>query len=215
MKKNTAGAAIIALGLLLPAAAQAEDWTGFYVAGQGGMVRLSDRADGGGGTYHSTDGWVGSAAVGYVFPFHVRAELEGTISGGHQLDASKFTAGMTGKVRLSDVRGMFNLYYDIPTGTAFKPYIGAGVGLMRVKFNANEYIGSSVVTGDDTDLAPAWQFAGGTAYNLIDKVDLTLDYRYVDTQKISAKVAVNGVPAGKVSGTLYNSEFRAGVRWGF
>lgn len=212
--KQITSAAIVALGIILPSAASAADWTGFYVAGQGGLVRLSDRSDTN-ATYNSQGGWVGSAAIGYAFPFHVRAEIEGGLSGGHKIDAAKFAPGITGNVRFADTRGMFNLYYDIPTGTALKPYIGAGAGVMRVKFNASEYGTGFVVTADDADIAPAWQFASGVAYNLIDNVDLTLDYRYIETQKVNAEVYVNGTPIGKTSGILYNSEFRTGLRWGF
>ncbi len=211
--KYLAGAAALCMALATTAA-QAEDWTGVYIAGQGGLVRMSDRATGG-GTYTSKDGWVGSAAVGYAFPFHMRAEIEGAMTDGNKFDAGKVPAIDAGKVQMSGQRVMANLYYDIPTGTAIKPYIGAGAGVMRVHSKANEYVGANLITVDDNDSSVTWQGAAGVAYNLIDKVDLTLDYRYFETQKMNFDYAVNGTPTGRTGGSLYGSEFRAGVRWGF
>ena len=59
------------------------------------------------------------AGLGYRFNDYLRADVRGDWAGNYDLAPG---ADMS----ISTVLG--NLYFDVPTGTAFTPYVGAGVG---------------------------------------------------------------------------------------
>ena len=100
-------------------------------------------------------------------------------------------------------RGLFaNLYWAFPAvgGGAWTPYVGAGVGVLRVSL---DYAATSVRTGDAdalialgrnpnaagvtsraaatlSDTLTGWQFMAGTRYRLGDNRSLNLKLRYAD-----------------------------------
>ncbi|MBS0239791.1 MAG: hypothetical protein JSR89_15340 [Proteobacteria bacterium] len=55
-------------------------------------------------------------------------------------DRSDYDVSRTDKVKLSRTTALFNLLYDIPTGTRFTPYVGGGFGFSwrQIKRNYNE-----------------------------------------------------------------------------
>ena len=46
---------------------------------------------------------------------------------------------------------MFNLYYDIPTGSAFTPYIGGGLGIVS-RQTKREFKDNGTCTGLQSDV---------------------------------------------------------------
>ncbi len=82
------------------------------------------------------------------------------------------------KIKIENNSVMLNAYYDIDTGTKFTPYVGAGLGMARLKVKH---------TGDDSDEnwskssnEFAWQLGAGVSYAATDNVSVDLGYRYVD-----------------------------------
>lgn len=61
-------------------------------------------------------------------------------------DTNAYDVGRSDIVKLSRTTGLFNLLYDIPTGTRFTPYIGGGVGFSWRRLRRN-YTESSQCIG--------------------------------------------------------------------
>ena len=131
----------------------------------------------------------GSIALGLRTPLSsgaVRAEIEYSRNGdakkSHTNDGEKFD------IKLKNQTLLFNAYYDFNTNTALTPYVGAGLGVARLKGTMNwvEELddGCSVGSGKSrTNFA--WQIGAGIAYNLNQNVAADLGYRYIDYGKLS------------------------------
>ena len=71
---------------------------------------------------------------------------------------------------------MFNLYYGIPTGTAFTPFIGVGIGESHVSWGDNfRARGPTIYDGTSTHFA--YQGIVGIDYALAPKWTFSADYR--------------------------------------
>jgi len=163
--------ALVAVLFTTSAYAQETDAWGFYV-----------RADAG---WSWTEGWnkdgnafVGGGGVGYQFGDWIRADIQVDWSGNYSnLDYwygfSSFTT----------VLG--NVYLDIPTGTFITPYVGGGAG--------------STFAGGDNGFT--YDFTGGAAFEITDRMAIDIGYRYIN---ISAEH--NGITG---------HQGLAGVRFGF
>jgi opacity protein-like surface antigen len=132
----------------------------------------------------------GSIALGLRTPVSlgaVRMEIEYARNG----DAKKSHTNKDDEkfdITLKNQTLLFNAYYDFNTNTAFTPYIGAGLGVARLKGTMNwvEDIddGSSISSGKSrTNFA--WQIGAGVAYNINENVAVDLGYRYIDYGKLS------------------------------
>jgi len=81
------------------------------------------------------------------------------------------------------VQSLFaNLYFDIATGTAFTPYVGAGLG---AAFLSSDGSVTTISTGstsnqDNNDTNFAWNAGLGVGYSLTKSCTLDLGYRYAD-----------------------------------
>jgi opacity protein-like surface antigen len=79
-----------------------------------------------------------------------------------------------------------NVYYDFATGTAFTPYVGAGLGMA---WNHTKGTGTVIATGATQDYhrttdSFAWNVGAGCAYTLTSNWSLSAGYRYVDLGKV-------------------------------
>lgn len=117
--------------------------------------------------------------------------------GGISIDTNDYSVARTDTVKLARTTGLFNLLYDIPTGTRFTPYIGGGVGFtwrsLRRNYSEDStcFDASNTVTGDyggcsgNTNLSPGEHISGssskqqldfaaavqaGIAYNITDQI---------------------------------------------
>lgn len=75
--------------------------------------------------------------------------------------------------------GMLNGYYDFDTGTPFKPFVGAGVGLGQVKLDDGR------TSNDDTGLA--YQLQTGVAYPINDRLSAQVAYRYLGVNDVKIR----------------------------
>lgn len=120
-----------------------------------------------------------NGAVGYQFD-HARAELD---LGYRQNSVDGVTVGDLPEV---DADGRFetwslaaNGYYDIPTGTAFRPYVGAGVGVARLV--ADDVSVDIPVVGeaelDESGVSLMFQAQAGLAYDFSEDASAFVGYR--------------------------------------
>jgi opacity protein-like surface antigen len=179
--------------------AESSSIKGFYAGGAVGVNILTDSDVEGGGTTTSVDfdtGYAGLGAVGYGFGNGLR--LEGEI-GYRDNDADDI-----GSAKAWDFMG--NLLYEFPSKGKFRPYIGAGIGAVRTEFEDGLVAGGNII--DDNDVVFGYQGIAGVAVALHERIDLTLDYRYLGTSDSTFSTAAGG----KVDAEYDSHTFMVGLR---
>lgn len=192
--------ALMALGAAAPAGAQ-QAALGPYVLGGAGLSLLEDSDVGGSvnARHEFNPGWAGLGALGYAFAngFRVEGELgyrRNNVDNG------------TGNAEAWTLMG--NALYDFTTGTAFTPYVGAGIGGARLNFN-NVPAGSTSI--DDADTVLAYQGLAGVTYELETNLKLDLGYRYLTTERPSFRTRAGGT----VDGDYDDHAVMLGLRYQF
>jgi len=90
--------------------------------------------------------------------------------------------------------GMLNALIDIETDDVpFTPYLGFGVGLVETDWDNVTGGGTATYGGSNTELS--WQAIIGLAAPLTDRLNLTLDYRYLDSGGQGFSAVTAGGPA--------------------
>jgi opacity protein-like surface antigen len=184
--RTTVSAGIVALlALLLPSAAWAQG-DAWYVAGGLGASLPADvdvRPTGVGMTARTVQldtGILFSGAVGRSFGnFRAEGELVYNTN-----NISTFTVPGVGALSASgDVSTlvlMLNGYFDFPTNSKWKPYIGGGIGGGNVSINSLSVQGMPAFADDGAVFA--YQFKVGVAYEFTQAMDGTLGYRFLGTE---------------------------------
>ncbi|MBM3539422.1 MAG: OmpA family protein [Alphaproteobacteria bacterium] len=167
---------LVAVSALIAVDAAAQQTNGWYIGGGIGANWLRD-SDVTGGVVNSKAeferGWAGVAALGYGLGNGFR--LEGEL-GYRNNDVDK-VSGASGGGDVSQWSLMGNALYDFQTGTAFTPYVGIGLGGVRVDVdNGRTFTGGRTINDDDTVFA--YQGILGVAYSLAPQWKLDLNYRY-------------------------------------
>ncbi|WP_395675263.1 OmpA family protein [Inquilinus sp.] len=156
-----------AAALLAVTPAMAQQVSGLYVGAGAGANFLQSNG------LNKDDYDVGPAGnlyVGYGFGNGFRTDLEASIrENSHDGNNHQTTYGL-----------MANGYYDFDFGSAFVPYVGAGVGLALV--DADFASGGGNRYFDSTKAKFAYQGIAGVAYNFAPNMAATLEYRYLGTQ---------------------------------
>lgn len=192
------GRVLTVLAVLLGGVSSASaDWErneGFYLTLHGGALFPTDtesrfRSPGlpsGFGTIdtHGNTGYRFGGAVGYRFPWILRLEAE-VSRGRSTLDSavvnSFFLRDVTVNAsgRVTTLSGMFNLYLDAPVDWWVQPYVGAGIGVVRLSAQDNRLAGNPFPLNDRETVFGFQVMAGGTV-ELMDSVELALQYRYMN-----------------------------------
>lgn len=77
-----------------------------------------------------------------------------TPTGGLTFDTQHYDVTRTDHIKVGRTTGMFNMYYDLETGTRFRPYIGAGLGVtwrqMKHKWKAEGECHHTTNSSDNT-----------------------------------------------------------------
>jgi opacity protein-like surface antigen len=179
--------AVVGAAHAQPAAPDAQ----WYVRGDAGYSFQSDvnstpkvKGDG---------GWTIDAAVGRAFGPNVRGE-------GEVLYSEDDQKSNDGKIKV--VAGLLNGYYDFDTGTAFRPFVGAGFGIAQVKLDGGP------IHDDDTGFA--YQLQTGVSYPINPQLSAQVAYRYL---------GVNDVKLGEglmhLNGDYHNQAVTAGLTYRF
>jgi opacity protein-like surface antigen len=125
-------------------------------------------------TYDS--GFVGSLAAGYDFANPVRLEIE-LIRHKNDLDITSYN-NFYGTFNEGDLKTrsfMLNGFYDVDTGSAWTPFVGAGMGWSKLDINDPGFNTS------DSDDVFTYQLIGGVAYAFNDQWSVDAQYRFMGT----------------------------------
>ncbi len=107
-------------------------------------------------------------------------------------------------------KGVFlNAYYDFNEGSRFRPYLGAGVGLVDTAINYSPS-GSPII--DDSATAFAYQGRAGASYNVNGPLDVFAEYTYRATEGVDSD---NQIFAGTLEAESSQSLVTAGARYNF
>ena len=231
----------------LPMTKPVEVGTGWYLRGDVGYAVSTDN-DGpsikvydGLGDYGSTTlgdnsisaDWSGSAGIGYHFNDWLRADVTAEYTKGDfsQLFGGVCTAANpVGNCALhQDFTAwgfMANGYIDLGTYAGITPYVGAGAGMMNVKWDPLylKCVNSAACTADgssrgESDWRFAYQFSAGIGYAITQNLKLDIGYRYFDVAGGNMfdfnggdqAIGATGVQ-GKDHG-FSSSQIRAGLRY--
>jgi opacity protein-like surface antigen len=129
--------------------APSSDVAGFYLRGDIGWSFLEWSGD-------DSSAITGGAGLGYQFTDYLRSDLRVDYAGVYSNGPDMSVTTVLG-----------NLYFDIPTGTAFTPYLGAGGGY-----------GWAPVDGAPDKDGFAYALMGGASYELTDSLALDVGYRF-------------------------------------
>jgi len=178
---------ILAAGLAagLSTAAMADGW---YVGADTGLnlvpsEKFKDDVDGK-FKLKNDQGFGLLGEAGYAFgQYRVEGELGWRYNSSNRLD----NKSATGNQQAYDL--FVNGLYDFKTGTAFTPFVGAGIGGV-------DLIAGKISNGTDTvknnDFAFAYQGIAGVSYALTQNLDLKADYRYLRTLDATYKIEEDG-----------------------
>ncbi len=194
--RSLAVASALALAATLSSAQAGQ---GFYVAGGGSGQFLQDS------TTTVTvlgfpiavvtafdPGFGVNGALGYAWDSHGRRgggaifRLEGEVLYKESDVDSLTVAGVgpfAGSGDVSALGLMANAWYGFRTGTAFRPYIGAGVGTANISLNSvgATILGVTFPLADDDDWVFAYQFGAGLSYELTSRIVVGVEYRFFAT----------------------------------
>lgn len=220
-------AAVFALvAVMAVGPAYSADKGGVYIGVKGGYEyrdndkkSISDRTGGDNSTnekWKSDSGYTVGGAVGYNFAgmgLPIRTEAEYLYHNQFKFDANNATTGTFSSK--TDIHTLFaNVYYDIQTGTAFTPYVGAGIGVawinQKVSSTFSQWSAANEGNYDTTTLA--WNVGAGVGYSLTENVVLDLGYRY--TSFGDGKKVDNG-PLSWQAKDLTAHEAMLGLRYQF
>lgn len=189
---------------------------GFYVGAALGGNFLTDSEIKGTGINNEAEykiGPAGALTLGWGFGNGLRTEIE-LAARSNEVDKVTGTGGGVNDGRMNAYSGMLNLLYDINTGTAFTPYLGAGIGWAFLDASDVRRVNGNR-TVDDNDNRFAYQGIAGVGYSISPQWKVALDYRYFATldPEFTAKTTA-GV------GTKVDSEYQShtvmlGLRYHF
>lgn len=165
------------------------------------------------------NGYAVNGQVGYAFANGLRVELEGAFTrygiqrhsgltvGGTNIDAvdvavltrgAPSAANPTVGTVLDDGRGRVsnfglfgNVFYDIETGSGFKPFVGAGIGYQWADVR---YRPSGVDVADDSDGGFAYQLMAGASFAVGERAEIFGQYTWRDRTD-TADIPLNLLPA--------------------
>lgn len=164
------------------------DRRGFYLSASGmwqGRQRASE-VDAANTFLDFSSGFSASAAVGYRFANNLRLEGEFTYFNNSiefasaQTPMTPVSGAAQGNVGLYSF--MANAYYDIPTNSRFRPYVGVGLGFYISRINELTATFFPFVplnpVNQTSETSFAFQFKAGVSYEISPKSEAFLGYRY-------------------------------------
>ncbi len=179
----------------------------FYIKGNVGigmpMDTDIDNLPNAAGTAEMTfdNGFIGSLAAGYDFANPMRMEIE-LIRQKNDLDITSYD-NFYGTLNEGDLKTrsfMLNGYYDVDTGSPWKPFVGVGMGWSKLDINHPGFSAS------DSDDVFTYQLIGGVAYAFNDTWSVDVQYRFMGT----SDATIDGVDFN------YNSnDLMLGLRYSF
>ncbi|HEV2560669.1 MAG TPA: outer membrane beta-barrel protein [Rhizomicrobium sp.] len=188
-------------------------------------------------TWNSDNGWDGFARFGAWIAPDWRVEVEGGYRGGDiksviaqtiefpSVDPSSNIAD----IPLTNLHGgmhaktlMVNAFYDADLDAPIRPFVGAGVGVLRADVNAGGTVTVCVevclletLTSGHGSTNFAWQAIAGASWPLSDRVDLQASYRYLRSEGVEwdSMVDPDIAAPGRFRGDYSDSSVSVGVQF--
>ena len=147
--------------------------------------------------------------IGYRRASLDRLSVDNDAGLGAAAGMAPLSGSLSASGHVSAISAMLNAYYDYDTGSAWRPYIDAGIGAARLSMHNVAASGVPVVDAFDTVFA--YQLGLGLGYEVTKSLTLAVEYRYFTTLDPTFKDA---------AGNSFNSEFTShnlalGVRYRF
>ena len=220
---GTVAAAGLSLGILSAQAADIEpvaEPATWYVSLFGGVSFLEDvdafyNGDEGDYSVETDPGYIVGGAVGMRIWDPVRLEVEVSYA---EWDADRVTAtdlpgSLTDSMR-GDLNALFllgNIWFDIDTGTVFRPYLGGGAGVGWADAHAS--FDDPPIGYGDGEMGFAFQLGGGVQVDLAEHVALDIGYRF----KAILDVDLDDVDGSGVyeSADFYSHNIQGGIIFSF
>jgi opacity protein-like surface antigen len=211
VKKSLITASIAAITAIAAFSnAQADErWPLWYLGLTGGYTYMGDEDVSGGSAskISPNNGFGVGGSIGYLpnssIPLLNSLRLEAEVTY-HQNDVGtvhlRDGGSVSGNGSFDSTAYMANIFYDLPTGSAWSPYIGGGVGVATLHLSSNSSIGNS----SSSDNEFAYQGMAGIGYSptSIPNTQWSLGYRYLGTSDAelgngtSVKYSTSSVEAG-------------------
>lgn len=168
------------------------------------------------------DGILGGASLGYAFPFGLRPELAFERRSNDlksiELPVSGLLGGQGGPA--DDVHGrevtdtaMANVWFDLFKQSFIHPYVGGGAGFARLSLRDVSY--NDVGTLSKHDTVFAYQAGGGIGVDVSDHFTVSIDYRYLMTEKGKFDLFADDSSPSKIKSKYEANEVMLGVRYSF
>jgi len=230
--KSSLRVLLLASAALLPAAAHAEQISGFYVgAGAGLNFQQETNVDskgsglagvaGNGADVNFDSGLMGSISAGWGFGNGLRAEIEGAYRH-NRVDDGRPARGLGSRGASGynySIAAMANVLYDFDLGLpmGLTPYVGGGVGYAWLNYQGVDLKGTAdTLTIFGTGGAFAYQGIAGLSMPIagVPGLSLTAEYRYFGTLEQELK-ARSTTQSGKVKVDYGNHSALIGLRYAF
>lgn len=198
----TASALVLGMGIASNAWA---DCNGFYLGARAGVVKHKMENPDAGGTANSNDNFdktkfMMSGALGYRYNY-VRAELEYVWR--DKVNQTLVGSDVTAKQNFRTNSYMLNGYIDLAPYHWITPYIGAGIGYSKLKYNSHYIVNDSGRTfaGLHHDKNKfTWSVGGGLSVKVTNRFNVDAGYRYYDFGDLKQGDEKTGVKAHEVYG---------------
>ncbi len=182
---------------------------GLYLSGGiGGVLPLDSDLENRGITSETSfdPGLVGSLAFGSTLDDNWRTDVEASYRSS-DIEEVKGLANGSGSISGSAL--MFNGYYDFNSGSDWQPYVGAGVGLIRLKLDDASLVGGGRI--DDDSWSAAAQGIAGVGYRINEQLGLFTDYRFL----AALEHRYTSSARTKVDAEYSEHRIMIGLRWSF
>ena len=197
---------LAALGVSTPATAQEKLEAGVYIGVFGGVnlhtsSDITSRVSGLDAISKHKAGYLAGGVLGYFYdPYRFEVEysyrrnslksLDFTQDNGlgTALTGAPFGSKLSASGRTAAKSWMANAYYDFETESKFRPYVGFGVGVVKIN-RINQSIGGAQVFGGE-ERGFAGQFLAGFRTPLNDYISFDLGYRFYFTEHLEFGTAL-------------------------
>ncbi|WP_194164621.1 outer membrane protein [Microvirga thermotolerans] len=157
------------------------------------------------------------AGIGYRLASWLRADLTVDHRFGGPYEGRRFGVSSLAfdRADFQATTVLVNAYLDLPLWSGVTPYLGAGIGIGRNRFDdAARLAGAEAVPlPSGTRTALAWALTGGVAIDLADRLKLDLAYRY--THLGGARTDLEGAQPPLRARSIGTQELRLGLRYAF
>jgi len=202
--KRVFGLAVGILVLLMATQVWAQSGPkGLYLSGNIGFgIRPDANATGAPQDIQNDPAFVINGAIGAELNHLVR--VEGEI--GYHRNTGDLLPARINEFTFSMVSFMANGYFDVPTNSPLRPYIGAGLGFAVA--GVEEEVGG--LNSTDSDMVGAFQFMAGLGFDFSPKATFTFGYRYFTTTDPNFLTAF-----GPLETEFTSHDFLSGARFRF